>query len=77
MTIESDPDLWFFYREYEHACVGDVNGSWICRVRKGEKEVYRNAGKVPSGSMLEAVSAAKSDAINHIDNLYTDDLNLD
>ncbi len=77
MTIESDSDLWFFYREYEYASVGDVSGSWICRVRKDEKEVYKNAGKVPSGSMLEAVSAAKRDAINHIDNLYINNLNLD
>ncbi len=77
MTIESDPDLWFFYREYEYACVGDVSGSWICRVRKDKKEVYRNAGKVPSGSMLEAVFAAKRDAMTYIDSLYTDDLSLD
>ena len=65
--IESDPGNWEEYKGYEYAWFAGVDGSWICRVRKDKKMVYRNEGKVSSGNMDESTFAAMRAATDWID----------
>ena len=69
MPIEPEalPEVWLAYKEYEYGYLADRDGSWICRVRKDGKEVYRNEGKAPLDHWDEAGATADKDAKDYID----------
>ena len=60
---------WKKYKGCEFECVADLEGNWLCAVRKYGEEIYRNEGKAP---VNEAANEAEKDAIKYINNLPSD-----